>query len=62
MFVNRILEVLRSAPIKGQIKLPPGFFNDFARFNIFLDKFNGIVKVLIKDSVHHQVYVDSSLM
>ena len=61
MFVNRILGVLRSAPMKGKVTLPLGFFKDIEWFNKFLEKFNGVVKIHNKESKCHEVYVDASL-
>ena len=61
MFVNRILAVLRSAPMKGKVTLPPGFFKDIKWFNVFLEKFNGIVKIHENEFSNHEVYVDASL-
>ena len=61
MFVNRILGVLRSAPMRGKVTLPSGFFKDIEWFNKFLEKFNGVVKIHNKKSKCHEVYVDASL-
>ena len=50
MFVNCTLGVLRSAPVKGKVILPFGFFKDIEWFNKFLEKFNGVVKIHNKES------------
>ena len=61
MFVNLILGVLRSAPAKGKVNLPIGFFKDIQWFNKFLEKFNGVVKIHNMASKCYEVYVDASL-
>ena len=39
--------------------MPPGFYKDIKWFNLFLEKFNGVVK--IQSSECYEVHVDASL-
>ena len=61
LFVNRILGVLRNAPIKGAIRLPQSFFKDIMWFQKFLKYFNGSVEIYPRTLTPQQVYVDASL-
>ena len=45
LFVNRVLGVLRNAPVRGTIQLPQSFFKDIMWFQKFLKYFNGSVEI-----------------
>ena len=60
LFLNRILATLRKTPLSDQIQLPTGFYKEKLE-NLFLDTFNGLVKILQVNKIHLQVYVDASL-
>ena len=45
LFTNRILFVLRNAPMSGTVKLNAAFYKDIAWFCEFLVEFNGMVKI-----------------
>ena len=61
LFTNRMLAVLRGAPVNGYVKLDRGFRKDILWFHFFLEHFNGTVKIYPIDVVSHQVFVDASL-
>ena len=60
-FVNRMLAVLRNAPVSGFFVLPGMFYKDIAWFNKFLADFNGIVKIHNNEVQKQNVFVDASL-
>ena len=61
LFVNRMLAVLRNAPVSGLFPLPGMFYKDIAWFNKFLAEFNGIVKIHRNKLQKYNVFVDASL-
>ena len=45
LFVNRMLQLLRSIPLNNRKDLDLGFFRDLRWFTTFLDNFNGSVEM-----------------
>ena len=58
-----MLQLLRTCPKKGSVKLTDEFFKDLNWFWFckFLNIFNGSVEIHTVDSVQNVIYVDSSL-
>ena len=61
LFVNRVLQVLRNAPIRGRILLNEAFYRDISWFNTFLEEYNGCTKIHRVQDPHFSVYVDACL-
>ena len=61
LFTNRILSVLRNAPIYGAIALNAAFYKDIAWFCKFLHKFHGTVKIHPIGIFSNHIFVDASL-
>ena len=62
LFTNRILQTLRSTPRVGYVKLSPSFHKDITWFCVFLEYFNGTVKIHPSVAVHcNHIFVDASL-
>ena len=61
LFVNRILQVLRSCPQVGHIKLNDAFFRDIQWFRSFMHSFNGITKIHEHSKDGKDLYVDACL-
>ena len=61
LFVNRILQLLRSCPQAGSIKLNDAFFRDIQWFRSFMHTFNGITKILGHSEGCKNLYVDACL-
>ena len=62
LFTNRILQTLRSTPRVGYVKLSPSFHKDVNWFCVFLEYFNGTVKIHPSMAVHcNHIFVDASL-
>ena len=62
MFTNRILQTLRATPRVGYVKLSPNFHKDINWFCVFLEYFNGTVKIHAPSAVHcNHIFVDASL-
>ena len=61
LFTNRMLQLLRSCPHKGSIKLTDKFFKDLNWFSKFLQVFNGSVEIHEINKIENVIYVDSSL-
>ena len=62
LFVNRMLQSLRSIPSNGKKKLDTGFFRDLKWFIAFLDTFNGSVEMhLFVKAPQYNVHMDACL-
>ena len=61
LFTNRILSVLRNAPMSGMVKLNAAFYKDIAWFCEFLVEFNGMVKIHPINVFTNHIFVDASL-
>ena len=62
LFVNRMLQLLRSIPSNNRKDLDLGFFRDLRWFTTFLDNFNGSVEMhLAGVAPHYNVHMDACL-
>ena len=62
LFVNRMLQLLRSIPSNNTKNLDLGFFRDLRWFTTFLDNFNGSVEMhLTGVAPHYNVHMDACL-
>ena len=62
LFVNRMLQLLRSIPLNNRKDLDLGFFSDLRWFTTFLDNFNGSVEMHLTGlAPHYNVYMDACL-
>ena len=61
LFVNRILQTLRSTPTKGRTPLQEDFHKDINWFREFMATFNGVTKIHSKTSEPIHLYVDACL-
>ena len=61
LFVNRILQALRSTPNKGKIPLGEDFHKDISWFREFMVTFNGTTKIHDRSTEPIHVYVDACL-
>ena len=62
LFVNRMLQLLRSIPSNGKNKLDTGFFRDLKWIITFLDTFNGSVEMhLSAKAPQYNVHMDACL-
>ena len=61
LFTNRMLDVLRGAPDNGYVNLTGEFHKDMCWFSVFLEYFNGTVRIHPVNMISHQVFVDASL-
>ena len=61
LFLNRMLDSLRSFPAQGHIELSQDFMKDVHWFVSFLDAYNGISMIVPTPTVPHVISVDSCL-
>ena len=61
IFLNHMLQVLRSHHNSYRFTLKPEFFQDLCWFNTFLDQYNGVTYFDNK-TPHHVVHLDASLL
>ena len=61
LFVNRILQTLRSTPTKGRTPLQEDFNKDINWFREFMATLNGVTKIHSKTSKPIHLYVDACL-
>ena len=61
LFVNRILQFMRSLPATCRASLDAGFYKDINWFCQFFDTYNGITKIHCSNQESLNFYVDASM-